>query len=382
MVAALNRGATPQQAIHSAVMAFRETGGDFGEKGWLVRYLAPYRPFFNATIAGMRSDYRAAMKDPMGYTARALQIGVLPEVVHFIAKKDEEEYQAMPATRRMLQRQANIFGLNVSEPRGFGPASMLGAITGETLRAMWKINPVEAESMAMAIKSYLIALPTPPVKDLYYIHKEGKDPFTKTPIDPVFSEKTVPHLRYQPYTSEVSKDVTRLLAKTGFEASPARLDAYIRAVFGAYGETGLVLGSKALKAAKGKVQEPFRMADIRHVIPFTSRSPITETSSAYQQRLYKYATLAAQRYNEHEKYQDEGLDFDATNAYRKYGKLIDAHDSLQIAVSEISDRNKELRDLENTVTTPLEMRRESTRLRREMYEIARQAVEEFEGKKK
>lgn len=77
---ALKRGATEEQAMQNATLAYRTIMPDFDTMSNLTRQINSVVPFYAASVAGTRSFGKALRRDPVGTSAKALALGIAPTV--------------------------------------------------------------------------------------------------------------------------------------------------------------------------------------------------------------------------------------------------------------------------------------------------------------
>jgi hypothetical protein len=384
----IKNGATPEVAANRAAMARRNIGGDYGEKGQVVRGTTDvglpisgrHIPFLNATIAGTRDVAEAIKRDPAGFGIRTFQMSVVPAAIRFNALKDEEWYWDLPANLRVTRQ---YFTENFWLPRTYSVPGFISFATEELLRMNYKINPVDTDAWMQALQGYAISTPIPPLVEFLAMKSFGHDIWTGKKVEPMYSEGEEKYLRAGTGTTELAKRIAAYYQEDlpgGGVVSPSEIDATSRIFGGSLGQTAMQLGSRATVAMEGGVQPPLRAADIPAIVPFVSKSP-SEGSGDFVNRLYEYGNKLDKAENAIKKADKSGNTDKGDELAAKKDNLLSNKSLIKNGIQALKQRREkylEIKDFRNTDYSPKEKEALLNEIMREMNEIARDIVLEIE----
>ncbi len=376
---AIKNGALPEEAAKKAALARRNIGGDYGEKGELIRVAGKHIPFFNATIAGTRDVVESIKRDPEGFALRTAQIVIAPTVARFYALKDQDWYWAIPASQRVTRA---YLSENVWIPRSYSLPGFIGFATEEMLRIAYKTNPADIEPWMQALQAYAISTPIPPIAELAAMKIFGKDLFTKSSIEPPYSENENKYERATSGTTEAAKRIASIQKNmaSGGIISPAEIDAYAKAVGGPTAQTAMQVASRALSAIEGGISPAAKAADFPAVVPFVSESPM-ERSSDYINRLYEY-DQRIKRIEKGKKNAQENNDPDRVAEILDRNSNILANkrrvDSAIKRLADLRDKYMDVKDPKNVSMSSKEKRDRMSEIMATMNEIAMDVMIDIE----
>lgn len=254
-----------------------EATGNYIRHGSLVKRINQYAPFFNDMVQGGDRFIRSQLRDPVGFTMRALATIAVPQMIltgyYLFAADDKtrQEYLNLPEWRRGISMNIKIGDTWVPFPRPFAPGYVYGAVPEKLM--IWMYGGQHAPLLKNYWLNQLAELATSvsPVFDW----SRAINPILKSAIEnitnysffrqgPIFRgdlEKTAPQNQFNDQTSETSK----LMGKM-FNYSPAKLDNTVYNMSGNAGKYAMQFSDWAInqerKAAGQAVnQKPERATD-------------------------------------------------------------------------------------------------------------------------
>lgn len=248
----------------------RNVSVDYMRQGALTKMISFAQPFLNVDMQG---TFRAleGLKDPK-LIAKALAIITLPEIVNFMINKDDQRYknaplwehgaftvipidhwvpgthaQAMSSLEGMSRQKEDGSweinnGLTVRIPRFFTLGMMFGSMPHMILDSYYNHNPRAFDNLGQQIMKSISPAGLTTLGQPMVEQASNHNFFSGSPLVSDQVSKQLPQFQYQPYTSEVAKQVGKVighLPQIGPDdaplASPIVIDNYIRSWGGTLG---------------------------------------------------------------------------------------------------------------------------------------------------
>ena len=269
---------TPQFAQRMALLR-RELGGDYMEKGFQMRKWGSKIPFLNASVAGLRSNFRRMIEDPIGMTLRMGQVAVAPAVIGFALMKDDPEYQALTPMERVSRI---YYAPGMWLPRPYGLTGFVHFALEEKLREMYATSPTDTRAWLSAAQYAFISTPIPSWMDSAATTFLGWSVFQGRMIEPEWMKRDLPPEQRVGLRSTAT---ARAISEAVPIASPLRIDATVDAILGPLGNTAMQLSSVPMAAARGETP-PAKHISTNRFIETGTRVPPTERASGYVNATY------------------------------------------------------------------------------------------------
>ena len=331
------------KSIDEATRDARELTIDFSRSGVLGENVNLVVPFFNATIQGGDKLYRLFRDNPVGTAVNVAKYIVLPSMVLWAMNYDDEEYKELDPKIKMTHW---IIGdVRIPKPQeagvlfGSGIEAMLDLAMGNDPEAMkhWAKQVVDGVSPNIIPT---VILPLIEWQANYSFFRDGK-------LVGYREERLPDELQYKDSTSELSKDLGKL---TGL--SPIKLDNTVR---GYTGTMGMLLwqaydiGSMdKAKLPEKKITELPLVRDF-FVNDYNARRSVDD--------FYKLAEQADKQHA----------------GYGVKGKPTAVVQGIRRAKQQISNINKDIRNITASNLTSSEKRERIDKKREIMHRIAKQA---------
>ena len=293
-------GGTPAEAAHQARDVLNFTmSGDYAAMKLIVQSV----PFINARIQGLYRLSRGAQENPVGFAMKGLTI-TAATLVLLLKNRDDERYQALPEWDKDTYWHFFVGDEHFRLPKPFEVGAIFGTIpermvmlgTGDDdfdttiergirmLADTFAFNPIP-----QAVK---------PIQEQY----SNRNMFTGNPIVGMALEGLEPEAQYDPWTSETTRELAKILP--GWGGSPKRLEAFIRGYFGTVGMYALTASDSVTRRAFGHPDRPTK--DIRNYPVLTRfwRDPNPRTSK-YATQLYDMMGEADSLYKTMNAYRDQ-----------------------------------------------------------------------------
>lgn len=256
---------------------------DYMRQGALTKMISFAQPFLNVDMQGTFRTLEG-LKDPK-VIAKSLAMITLPEVVNFIINKDDERYKNAPRWEHaafllvpinhwvpasQAQAMAELPGMSRQAPDGSwevnnGPMIRIpryftqglgyGAIPHMIMDAYHNHNPKAFDNLEQQVFKAFAPMGLTSLAQPMIEQGTNHNFFTGNPLIPDKLEKELPQFQYEPYTSELAKQVGKIighLPKIGPDnaplASPIVVDNYIRAWGGTLGGYVVNMLDKGLHA--------------------------------------------------------------------------------------------------------------------------------------
>lgn len=279
-------------AIQEAGFASREVTLDFQRGGAKTKAVNMLVAFWNAQVQGMDKMVREFQERPMTATAKAVAAITVPSVLLTIANHDDSRWKEIP------RWQKDLFWIVLTDkhiwriPKPFELGILFGTVPERFVEYGLDRNPHAFDQLLDTIVTGAAPGYIPTVMNPFIENWSNKSTFTGRPLVSRSRENMLPAYQYRPYTSEVAKQVGRLLGKlpvvgeTG-SASPAKIENLIRGWTGGLGMHALRAADNALRTmglAPGRVDPSATMSDIPFIKGFAVRYPSSDAESI--QRFY------------------------------------------------------------------------------------------------
>lgn len=310
---AVTKGATQGSKIFEGGFASREVTIDFSRMGAKLSAYNSITAFMNVSIQGLDRTVRALKEDPKGVAIKAAAYITTPSILLWWANKDDQRVQDLPRWQKdmfwiiptdnwqtaqpgeaenlpdYLIRKNSSGGIEINKgtiyrlPKPQELGILFGSIPERMLEQFFTDNPRAFKDFEETVQNLITPSFVPdavsPAIEQYF----NKSLFTGGPIIPGHLEGLLPEAQYTEYTSETSKELSKMMValvppmnKPGSLASPPVLDNYIRSWGGSLGQYAIQLADKALTKS-GLVPDPVKpdatLSDIPFVKSFVVRYP-------------------------------------------------------------------------------------------------------------
>ena len=226
----------PDQAVQMALAAKRVTV-DFSAAGDMSRVLNQAIPFYNITLQHTRAYARAFMEHPARSALLAGMVFAAPTLLNWWRNKDKEWYQAMPWKERYLYTWLDD-GKNlwkIARPFEWGMTAMA---LPEAMADSWYRRDPEAVKHALgAIFTDLDPVDYPVLLKLAKEQWQNRIAYFDRPIVPPSEVGLPANQQRGPYTSRLAIGINKVFP----DASPRRVDAFLRGYFGGAGTEAMQL---------------------------------------------------------------------------------------------------------------------------------------------
>lgn len=288
---ALEVGQDPQAAVEQS----RRTHLDFGRTSQTGRKMNQLFPFWSARAVGLdmtwESVVRRGLPNMFMLISGAL---IVPELVHFLMRFDDEEYQAYPEwlKRKYYHVWKNADGTYVQWPRPLGILSqMFGYGIGETLRATYRKDPGVVGRVYAALSDEIPFVAETPIgikEETGQVHPDftriapeallplaelwaNKKSFFDTEIVPAWMRHRPPEERAFRSTPQVYRAIARAakpLEPLLGEVAPLQLEHIGRTVYGSTGSSLIKTAETGKRIARG---EPVTWDEVPVLTAFIDR---------------------------------------------------------------------------------------------------------------
>lgn len=262
----------------------RNVSVDYMRQGALTKMISFAQPFLNVDMQGTFRAFEG-LKDPK-VVAKALAIITLPEIVNFMMNKDDERYKNAPlwehgafmvipihhwvssdaagamAVPESMRRQNPDGSYQIDNgptlrlPRAFTLGAIFGSLPHMILDRYYDHNPRAFDNLKDQVLKSAMPMGLTSMLQPAFEQATNHSTFTGQPLIPNKLEKELGAFQYEPYTSEVAKQVGKLIGhlpqigpSSAPLSSPIVIDNYIRAWGGTLGGYVVNLLDKGLHAA-------------------------------------------------------------------------------------------------------------------------------------
>jgi hypothetical protein len=325
---------------------------------------------------GLKGNSRAKNLQRLAVTGTLLTTMTL---LYCMMVGDDDEYNQMDDQTKL--RNFMIPGTKIILPMNTSAAYFFKAIPEMLYNKVVKEgtkNAVDERRLRTALKEAAIDLllgPTPVPSAVKPFLELGlnKDFFTGRPVVPDSVAKLDAAERYTAETSELGK---RISALTGTDEKrlldPIQADHIVRGIFGSAGAMAQWF-SNSIGAAAGE-----RVAPTDKQKPFVGPFLRDEVPRRNEDLFYNFKELVDNKYGTYTK-MIEREDFDAADKYLdKHSDLVESHDYITEAGTELKDINSMIRyygESKDTGLTPQERRKEIIDLQRLKQEVLDDVIE-------
>jgi len=353
--------------INKAVREFRRITADFALRGTVSKGTAgQISPFFSAQFAGMKSEWDAIKKNPVGWAIKATELLAVPTIALWIKNQDEDWYRKMDNSRKNMYW---WLAPNIRIPKGYGLAAMSANVIERGLDRNFTDNEELVEGLREALKLSAPGLPSPPLFNAILASKTGRDPFFNSMIEPMFSEGVPKYLREKPSTSETAKYLAQPF-KGEKGLSPAQIDYLVSEFGGGLGRLG-VKGIDALAGrGKGQVKAAVGPEAIPGIQAFFDKDARTSTNSGEISRFYKHFNRAKMSEGEAVKL-DEQQKFEALQKMLagKRGAQARIYDSMKPYYRKIKELNDIYKEIKKPGTVEFQGEKLTPEMKRELLDM-------------
>jgi hypothetical protein len=273
----------------AAGWAGRNVTLDFSQIGAKIRAWNSITPFFNASIRGSAKTLAELYEHPGTMTMKALLAITIPSVMLYLLNRDDPRWKEVP------QWQKDLFWIVFTEntiyriPKPFELGVIFGSLPERVLEYIDTQDRTVLNEYANSLWNAASPNIVPQVALPIFENLANYNLFLQRPIVPEGVEALPPEYQYGRYTSEVAKELGKML-----HYSPAKIDNVFHAWSGGMGDYALQASDAILKQG-GIVDVPTgpttTPADVPVLKAFVVRNPIGSSSrsvSRFYDELEKY----------------------------------------------------------------------------------------------
>lgn len=300
----------------------REITLDFARRGAKMKSGNMIMAFLNANVQGTDRMVRAFKDDPTGTAVKSIAYLTLPSLALYLANRKDDRYNDRDNWEKHLYWiiPTDIAVFKVKKPQGIGMIMATGV--EEAADAILNKNPHAFDDFLMDFGGQMAPSTAIPTAMLPFVEAASNHNFfSGQPLISPQKEGLLPKYRYQPYTTELTKKVSSILAtlpglKRAGIISPPVIDDFVRSWSGTLGTTVVNLTDTALRKA-GVIPNPIKPAPALADIPFI-RAFVVRTPSMSTQPIQDF-------YDHYGRYQ---MDMKSVQALVKEGRINEANSVL------------------------------------------------------
>ena len=262
---------------------------NFSRWGAATEAAARYAPFWNSALQGTDKFRRALIEDPKGVTARGVAMLTVPSILIYAANHGNKDYEEAPPWLKDLFWLIPTFDKKtpfIRIPKPHLPGMLFGSLPE---RAMDFAKTRDPEAFDGAIKSLLQTLlpgmggvPVPSLAIPVVEKITNYSFFRGRPIEPQSMENLPAELRSQPWTTELAKETSKMLAAVGVKMSPLIIENTLFGITASTGRTVATALNPFLRDKDAPERPTMHWGDMPVARAFAVR-PISGVST---QRLY------------------------------------------------------------------------------------------------
>jgi len=305
--------AKSKASIQAASFIAREATVDFSRRGADPTFQTYTRmaAFMNPGIQGMDRMFREIRANPAGITAKGVVAITIPSMMLWWANHDDPRYREIPRWQKdlfhIIMTEDHIYRI----PKSFELGVVFGTVPERLLDAFFTDNPNALKDLDKTMMEAFGVNTVPTFAAPMIEQLANRSLFTGNPLIPKRLEKLLPEYQYNPYTTEATKAMGRLMGafpgiteralsdEDTFVGGTARalttpilLDNYLRSWTGGLGRYVLQVADTSLRKA-GVLPDPVlpaaTLADIPFIKAFVVRYP-SATAQSIQDFYDEYFT--------------------------------------------------------------------------------------------
>lgn len=231
------------------MIAAKQVSTDFTAAGQFARAVNRMVPFFNASIQGPRSHFRALRHHPRRFAVRGMQMTAVTLLLWWWLK-DEEWYKEMPAREKFMHWHVPFDNPVTGQkemiriPRAFEVGQVFAALPEALIDAWYRENPRQVVEwfetafettrppLVRIVRVGGLPIPVPelPALEVGAEQLANREFYFDRPIETESEQKRAPEERFNQYTTRAAIELGRI-----FRMSPKRIDHAIRGLFGPVG---------------------------------------------------------------------------------------------------------------------------------------------------
>ena len=342
-------GASPR----AAALESREVTLDFARMGARTQAVNSIVAFWNAAVQS--TDKFARMHRDMPRTAmlRGAAAVTLPSLLLYYVNRDNPDYQELPQWQKDFFWLIPTQGTPLEEHTKFMPipkpflwGMVYGTVPERALEYIDTKDPRAFDELGNSLYQTsapgIIPSAAGPIAEVW----GNKSLFTGRPIETRQMEELPATERYETWTSEFAKSMSKGLKQAGVELSPVKIEQLLFGYTAGAGRAAVKLVDPLFAAPKkegGGVEPAQHMADIPLLRAFAVRFPTSQAVSV--QEMYERLSELREK--------KRGIDY--TNKYRREGGQVErlaAKENSQLtrlesAATGISDLHRQIRRIQS-----------------------------------
>ena len=235
--AARKAGKTPKTAALEAKDLL-----NFSRWGAATEAAARYAPFWNSALQGTDKFRRALIEDPKGVTARGVAMLTVPAILLYAANLGNEDYEEAPTWLKDLYFLIPTFDKKtpfIRIPKPHLPGMLFASLPERAMEFARTRDPEAFDGFIGSLLSTLLpGMGGVPVPSLAIPVVEGITNYSFFRGRPIVSqamENLPAELQSQPWTTELAKETSKMLAAGGVKMSPLIIE---NTIFGITASTG------------------------------------------------------------------------------------------------------------------------------------------------
>ncbi len=382
-LSAADQATVTAEANHRAldIMNFSRRGG-----GAIADVAIAVLPFINPRIQGMDRLLRGAKWSKKQYSMKLGTMAIAASVLAMINwEENEEEMEKLKDTDKDLFYHIFIPRADGTKehfriPKGFEIGQVAGTFPERVVEAIYngRAEPMNEVAWRFMATTFGVQIPQP-VKPLIEVGM-NYDTFRQRPILPFgqLPGRTPPHMRYDPYTSFVIKDIAQNMPDGMPEwlRSPKQLEYLFNGYFGPVGATILEAGDYMYRATGNAPDAPTLDISQRPVIRDYYRKNLEYSSRAIDV-FYDMLTESGQVAAELKKMKEEG-DSRYSEFRDKNREKTRARKALNRTSKRLSTLSKEIKEIYAHPTMDGDKKFEKIQdLQKRRNKIAQEAMEKY-----
>jgi hypothetical protein len=288
--------AAPELGITKSALEGRKVSGDFAEKAGnrMLQFLMTWTPFFPSSVRGAQSVIRNIAKNP-GRLAYLGGSWAMANIAVRMYNEWYEEANGVPEQDRISSMGPNAYdnklpiwfgGVKYNIPTPFVVQPWLGGLPNRFLDWYKKDDPQAFKGFQTSVLQAILPPGIGPVLASPYVKVPvelvtGTDPQTGIPIVPPSMDGAFGYTQYQPWTSELAKNISYSLGPQGIgltDFSPLYVDKLVNDFSGTIGTNIIHLFDPALGSGRAPGDSDFKLFETSFIArnPGKNAAPVRE----------------------------------------------------------------------------------------------------------
>ena len=262
---------------------------NFSRWGAATEAAARYAPFWNSALQGTDKFRRALVEDPKGVTARGVAMLTVPAILLYAANLGNEDYEEAPTWLKDLYFLIPTFDKKtpfIRIPKPHLPGMLFASLPERAMEFARTRDPEAFDgAIGSLLQTLLPGMGGVPVPSLAIPVVEGITNYSFFRGRPIVSqalEDLPAELQSQPWTTELAKETSKMLAAGGVKMSPLVIENTLFGITASTGRTVATALNPFLRDKDAPERPSLHWGDLPVARAFAVR-PISGVST---QRLY------------------------------------------------------------------------------------------------